>query len=30
LAAETVVSWVGRKRMYSLIWWSVMCRPGNC
>ena len=30
LAAATVVSWVFRILMYSLIWWSVMWRPGKC
>jgi hypothetical protein len=29
LAAATAVSWVSRKLMYSLIWWSVMWRPGK-
>jgi hypothetical protein len=29
LAAETVVSWVDRELIYSLIWWSVMWRPGK-
>ena len=30
LAEATAVSWVVRILMYSLIWWSVMWRPGKC